>query len=107
MNAEFKETADGQAAQRAGEVETRVLEFTAKVDAFERDMWQLNQNLDSRLGVLNATVGGLQASSGGFGAGKGGGRIPFWTYDGAKQADFANGARQASGWSVRVQGSQR
>ena len=73
VNAWFKETAAGQAAQRAGEVETRVLEFTAKVDAFERDMWQLNQNLDSRLGVLNATVGGLQASSGGFGTGKGGG----------------------------------
>jgi hypothetical protein len=66
VNAWFKETAAGQAAQRAGEVETRVLEFTAKVDAFERDMWQLNQNLDSRLGVLNATVGGLQASQAGL-----------------------------------------
>jgi len=33
-------------------------------------------------------------------AGKGGGRIPFWTYDGAKQAAFANAARRDSGCNL-------
>ena len=73
VNAWFKDIAAGQAAQRAGEIEAQVQAFDAKVNVFERDMWQLNQSLDTKLGALNATVGGLQANAGSFGGGKGGG----------------------------------
>ena len=77
----FKDTHAGQATQRAGEVEAQVQTFDARVQVFERDMYQLNQSLESKLGALNATVSGLQAGVGNFGGGQGAGAGPAATRD--------------------------
>ena len=73
VNDWFKDTAAGQATQRAGEVEVKVQVFDARVYAFERDMHQLNLNFESKMGALNASVAGLQAGAGNFGGGQGAG----------------------------------
>ena len=76
VNSWFKDTEAGQAAQRVGQVEAQVHAAQEKVNAFERDMYQLNTSLDARFVTLSAAVNNLQAGTGnfgGFGTGKGGG----------------------------------
>ena len=44
----------------------KVQAFDAKIQAFERDMYQFNLNLDANQGTPSATVDGLQASAENF-----------------------------------------
>ena len=83
VNEWFKDTAAGQAAQRAGEIEKQVQTFDSRVHVFERDIerdiYQLNQSLEAKLGALNAPsfacagylASGPFPSAGNFGTGSG------------------------------------
>ena len=54
----------------------KVQAFDAKVQPVERDTYQLNLNLESKLGTLNATVAGLRAGAGKFGGVQSAGPAP-------------------------------